>query len=140
MSQAISPSKITNISESSNGTPGLADRVISDALGLADIISVRYTKIPSGYEQQYKVEEKKNLICYIINGCGQLKTGEQVAELNPTDCFSFPPLETESSFTLAAGQSPMDVLVVSDVQPDGTSSSVGFTNNTRIRSGVTHWL
>ena len=122
----IPPSKTANIFKATKDSSGPADLDVSDLLELAGVISVRYTQIPSGNRHNYKVEEKRNLICYILTGDGQIEKGDRTVNLTSSDCFSFASSETANSFTLAAGQSSMTALVVSDILPDQEVSSVGF--------------
>jgi uncharacterized cupin superfamily protein len=138
MSSKIPPSKITNVFEAIKDSSGLTELDIGDSLGLADVISVRYTLIPSGNRHDYRAEEKKNLICYILTGDGQIKKGDRTANLTSNDCFSFAPSETANSFTLVAGQSPMAVLVVSDILSEPNISSVGFLNNKYVGLDLMH--
>jgi uncharacterized cupin superfamily protein len=138
MSSKIPPSKITNVFEAIKDSSRLAELDISDSLGLADVISVRYTLIPSGNQHDYKVEEKKNLICYILTGDGQITKGDRTADLTSSDCFSFAPSETANSFTLVAGQSSMTVLVVSEILSDPNISSVGILNNKHVGLDLMH--
>jgi uncharacterized cupin superfamily protein len=137
MSSQVPPSKIANVFEAIKDSSGLADLDISDLLGLADVLSVRYTRIPSGDQHNYKVEEKKNLICYILTGDGQIKKGDRTADLTSSDCFSFAPSETANSFTLVA-ESSMTVLVISDILSDQRISSVGFPYNKHVGLCLMH--
>jgi hypothetical protein len=49
--------------EATKDSPGLAYLNICDSLGLAHVISVRYTQIPSGDLHKYRVKEKNKPIC-----------------------------------------------------------------------------